>query len=90
MSKGSLFPIIPHSIGDCEVSYVTHHQVRGEGVLGDEQDGTVYLDVKRESCLAVWSSVDLQKYQAMLTVPTSYQYVSYMCIYLNYSIIYSK
>ena len=59
---------VPGGIGDPHVADISPHQVGGEGVFGDEENGAGEIHVQLDARLAVWTKVHLHCTQRDLCV----------------------
>ena len=57
---GAGFPVVPRGVGHPHVTDVAHHELGGEGVLGDEEDGTLRVHVQGDASLSVGTVVHLR------------------------------
>ena len=58
---GALVSIVARGVGHPDVADVPYHEVGGEGVLWDEEDGTLCIHVQRDAGLPVGTIVHLQR-----------------------------
>ena len=52
-------PSPPGGVGDSDVTNVSHHQLRGEGMFRDEEDGPVQVHIQTDPRLTVGTQIYL-------------------------------
>ena len=57
--NGPFLSVVARGVGHSDVTNVPHHEVGGEGVLGDEEDGTLRVHVQRDAGLTIRTVVHL-------------------------------